>query len=249
MQKILLSLFFIASLSFAEAQTNGLMLQASFGLMGDRNNQQPTYSSFETRYSFKSTISWTAGLAYQRFFSKGLGIKARLLYEYAPVTRFENYQYRNFRDVFYNGEISRQFSNQYLVLPLQLHWQGKKIGFSAGIITNFHLKTKLEQEQVFFESSEEIGRTQRSFQSGDYFSQDWGDTEKIYLEDKFSFQIAFGLHIPLGQKFLLNVEYKDFIKQNLLVREATNYDVIGTYVDTFDPFARSITMGISWIIL
>ena len=249
MQKILLSLFFIASLSFAEAQTNGFMLQASLGLVGDHNNQQATYSSFKTTHSFQSTISWAGGLAYQRFFSKRLGVKTGLLYEYAPVSRLEIYEYLRFRGVLRRGEINRRFINQSLLLPLQLRWQGKGIGFSAGLISNLHLSTKLEQNLIFFDDGVEINRGENSFQSGDFTVTGLGDTEKIYLEKKINFQLVFGVSISLNPRLALDLEYKDFLGQNLLVQEVTNYDVSGTFVHTFAPFARSFSLGISWIIL
>ena len=242
-------IIFLFSISISIAQSNsGFSFQTRIGLAGDQRNQQATYNSFETSHSIHPGLSWAGGAAYQYFYKPYLGLKIGLMYEFARFTRGEEYQYQNFQGINRSGEISRQFTNQTLLIPLQLLWQKNRFGLSTGIISNIHLTTKLEEEHIFFEEKVETSRVQSTFQSGEFIEYEFGDWRKTNLDKKLSFQFVLGVYFQLSPRLSIDLEYKDFISKNLLIHEISNFDVIGTWIETDDPFAQNISLGINWAI-
>ncbi len=249
MKKILSYIFvFIVGLSTANAQgVAGLNLEFKIGTAGDKMNQESTYASFETSYLVEHGLSIAVGESYQFFFTTKAGLKIGALYEYSRHSKIEQYHYiLFFNQIKRSGDITRKYINQSVLLPFQFLWQERKIGFSTGIITNFHLSADLEQEHVFFEDGAEISRSTRNHRSGGVTGDSFGDWEKTDLERQFSFQWTLGLYFIISPKVSIDVAYKNFINQNLLEVEVKNFDVSDTFKRTYDPLAHSLTVGINW---
>ena len=243
------SVLFILLYAFSIAQSNkGFGVQLRVGQTGDHINVQPTYESFETSHSAKSGLSWAAGINYRFFYGKYAGLKFGALYEQDEFTRIEEYQYQSFQNINRGGEITRQYANRSILMPFQCFWQFNKVGFSASLIYNYHLKTKMENEHIFFEEGTEAFRSKETVQSGEFVDYGFGDWEKIDLEKKLDTQWAVGVYFQITPNLILDVEYKDYIGKNLLVQEIKNYDVIGTFERTNDPFARNVSLGVNWLI-
>ena len=75
---------------------------------------------------------------------------------------------------------------------------------------------------------------------------EFGDWEKFFVDNEMSFQWVVGLYFPIGNRILVDVEYKNLIGTNHLVRELHQYDVAGNYFERFDAFAQSFSLGINW---
>lgn len=246
MKKHLLSLlifFLLISFSFAQNKA-GLSIQTRIGILGDAKNIEPTYQSFETTHDFNPGFNWAAGLNFQFFYSEKLGQRIGLLYESGQFTRIENYQYENFRGTIRSGENTRQYNNQSLLMPVQFLWQPGKVGLSFGIISNLHLKTKMDQERVFFEDGVETLRLQRNYESGTFVDYEFGDWEKFFIDKVMDFQWTIGIYFPISNRIMLDVEYKNLIGKNYLVRELHQYDVIGNVFDFFDAYGQNFSIGI-----
>ena len=240
-------LLFLLSSSISIAQPNsGFNFHTRIGLVGDHKDQEATYESFETSHSVQTNLAWAVGAAYQYFHKQHLGLKTGLMYEHNQFTRVEEYQYQNFRGVNHSGKISRQYTNHSLLVPLQLLWQKNKFGLSTGLITNIHLKTKAEEEHIFFEEKVETSRTQNAFHSGGFIGDEALDWTKTDLDKRISFQFVLGIYYQLSPMLSIDLEYKDFISKNLLIQEISNFDVGGTWTETYDPFAQSISVGLNW---
>jgi hypothetical protein len=106
----------------------------------------------------------------------------------------------------------------------------------------------LEEEHIFFVQGKESSRSQAAYESGEYVEFDWGDWYRTDLEETFDVQLILSMYVYLTSNFSLDIQYKGFISDALLVREISNYDVIGTFTDTYDPFARSHwSLGVNWL--
>jgi len=242
----LFSLFLSTGL-FSQNQSS-FFVQARIGQTGNTNNVTPTYESFETTHQIEKGVTWAAGIGYQYypFQNRNWGLKSTLLFEQAQFSRTESYQFQQFNGTNRSGDIHRDFTNVSLLNPLQFFSQFGKFGFSAGVIANFHIKNKFDEEHIFYLEGVENGRSQREFESGTYLEFPFGDWEQTEMENRLSFQWVIGAFFNISPRWSIDLEYKNHFGNNQLVQEISNYDVIGTFFDQYDVLSQTVSLGLNW---
>ncbi len=230
---------------------SGFMTYAKFGVGIFEKKPEQTYSNFETKLELGTGMNMSTGIDYQLFLRNKWSLSFGLGYEYSQFLRKEEYNYINNRNQLRGGKIKEKLQSHNLILPIKSFFHHKKISVSLGVISTYHLATRLNLYRAFFLQEDLVSESTKTLKDGSYMEtsfQGLTDWEKINLEKKFNFQGVVGIHIPVYSQFQIDLEYRRYLTQNLLVSELKQYDVANNYFQYYDIFGGSFLIQLKWFL-
>lgn len=245
---VILLLLFSINLVEGQISSDNWSVHLKYGIPF-QENAEPTFSSFETGIKHYPLYHTTVGFSYQHFFTQGISLELGMSYELGSFSKVERYSYTAFSNETRSGKINERFLTHSLLYPIRIHYHIGRLGISAGWIPTLHLATKVSVNRTFWidgvqTESYDIGPYE---DGGRYTSGSGAQTDYISadLDRKINFQIALGFQYQISNHLILDVEIRQYLRENLLVKDHLHYDA-GSVFTYYNPFPGIISVGLSY---
>ncbi len=150
-------------------------------------------------------------------------------------------------------ETTYRFHINSILFPLKIKTQVRKIGISLGLISRYHLSTKMLFEEITEVISapldyEVVAITYKAGETILDSPLNYGRGEQLFLKDKMDIQFLFGLGFFLNERISFELEYRDLLYNNnfLKMRRETFFGEWNIPSRKYDFSLATISIGVNY---